>query len=68
MKGRKRTLLVDTTGLVLRVLVHPATIQHSEGAEWLLANYRRDVPKLKQVWVDQGYKDWIIRDAKAYHH
>jgi hypothetical protein len=48
---------------VLRVLVHPADIQDSEGAEWLLANFRRDFPALKLIWVDQGYKDWIVDNA-----
>ena len=67
MAGRKRTLLVDTTGLVLRVLVHPANIQDSEGAEWLLANFRDDFPDLKLIWVDQGYKDWVIDDARTYY-
>ena len=65
--GRKRTLLVDTTGLVLRVLVHGANIQDSEGAEWLLANFCNDFPTLKLIWVDQGYKDWIVADAKTYY-
>ncbi len=65
--GRKRTLLVDTIGLVLRVLVHPANIQDSEGAEWLLATFRDDFPTLKLIWVDQGYKDWIVDDAKRYY-
>lgn len=67
MAGRKRTLLVDTNGLVLRVLVHPANIQDSEGAEWLLANFRQDFPDLSLIWVDQGYKDWIVADAKTYY-
>ena len=67
MKGRKRTLLSDTTGLVLRVLVHSADIQDSEGAEWLLANFRREFPDLKLIWVDQGYKDWIVEDAQTYY-
>lgn len=67
MAGRKRTLLVDTIGLVLRVLVHTADIQDSEGAEWLLANYRSDFPTLKLIWVDQGYKDWIVEDAHTYY-
>jgi transposase len=65
--GRKHTLLVDTSGLVLRVLVHPANIQDSEGAEWLLANFRDDFPTLKLIWVDQGYKDWIVDAAKTYY-
>jgi hypothetical protein len=67
VKGRKRTLLVDTLGLLLRVLVHPTDIQDSEGAEWLLANFRRDVPTLKLIWVDQGYKDWLIDTAKKHY-
>ena len=49
------------------MLVHPANIQDSEGAEWLLANFRRDFPGLKLIWVDQGYKDWIVDDAKTYY-
>lgn len=49
------------------MLVHPADIQDSEGAEWLLANFRRDFPDLKLIWVDQGYKDWIVEDAQTYY-
>ncbi len=67
MAERKRTLLVDTIYLVLRVLVHPANIQDSEGAEWLLANFRNDFPTLNLIWVDQGYQDWIVANAKAYY-
>jgi putative transposase len=52
---------------VLRVLVHSADIQDSEGAEWLLANFHRDFPDLKLIWVDSGYKDWLIDDAKMYY-
>ena len=66
MAGRKRTLLVDTNGLILRVLVHPADIQDSEGAEWLLANFRSDFPELKLIWVDLGSKDWVVNDAKTH--
>src|SRR5262245_23226591 len=36
LQGRKRQLIVDTNGLVLRVLVHAADISDSEGGEWLL--------------------------------
>lgn len=67
MNGRKRTLLVDTLGLVVRVLVHAADSQDSEGAEWLFAHFRRDVPTSKRIWVDGGYKEWIIDDAKTYY-
>lgn len=52
---------------MLRVLVHSADIQDSEGAEWLLANFRKDFPTLKLIWVDSGYKQWVIDDAKTYY-
>jgi Transposase DDE domain len=32
VKGRKRHLLVDTLGLLLNVVVHPADIQDRDGA------------------------------------
>jgi putative transposase len=67
VSGRKRTLLSDTIGLVLRVLVHPANIQDSEGAEWMLANFRCDFPDLKLIWVDLGYKEWVIDVAKRHY-
>ncbi|MEM8534994.1 MAG: transposase [Chloroflexota bacterium] len=56
VKGHKRALLVDTYGLVLRVLVHTADIQESEGAAWLLANVGHAFPDLQHIWVDTGYQ------------
>jgi hypothetical protein len=40
---------------------------HSEGAEWLLANFRREFPSLKLTWVDQSYKDWMVEDAQTHY-
>ena len=63
IKGRKRQLIVDTNGFVVRVLVHAADISDSEGAEWLLLNHPRAFPRLDTIRVDQGYKqtfqDWV---------
>lgn len=67
IRGRKRTLVVDTSGLLLRVLVHPADIQDSEGAEWWLAEHRHTFPTLQHLWVDQGYKHWIVARAKQVY-
>jgi hypothetical protein len=36
VKGRKRHLLVDTTGMILQVLVHEAGIQDHDGGKRLL--------------------------------
>ena len=36
VKGRKRHILVDTTGLLLMVIVHAANIQDRDGAKLVL--------------------------------
>ena len=54
MKGRKRHIIVDTQGWLVRVLVHPANWADSDGARHLL----RRVPLFSR-WVklllDAGY-------------
>ena len=37
MKGRKRHIVVDTLGLLLAVVVHPADIQDRDGAKLVLS-------------------------------
>ena len=63
LSGRKRHLLVDTQGLVLRVKVHTAALQDRAGVPLLLAGAAEHFPRLEHVWVDQGYtgsgKAWI---------
>jgi transposase len=60
VNGRKRHLLVDTLGLLLRVVVHPANVQDREGAKLVLADLRRQFPRLRHLWADLGYTDPII--------
>jgi putative transposase len=63
LSGRKRHLLVDTQGLVLRVAVHTAATQDRAAVPLLLAGAADQFPRLEHVWVDQGYtgagKAWI---------
>jgi putative transposase len=63
LSGRKRHLLVDTLGLVLRVDVHRAALQERATLPQLLAGADEEVPRLGHVWVDQGStgtgKRWI---------
>ena len=66
VKGRKRHLLVDTEGLVLRAVVHPANIMDRDGVKLVLrAGVHRQYPRLRPVWLDAGDngkgkgKDWI---------
>ena len=52
--GRKRHILVDTLGLLLGVVVHPANVQDRDGAK-LLAPWLLLYGWLKVVFVDGGY-------------
>src|SRR5207249_3108657 len=61
--GRKRHLLVDTMGLILLVMVHPADIQDRDGARLLLAMLVggcRRFSRLQLIWADAGYVGQLI--------
>ncbi len=53
--GRKRHLLVDTEGLLLKVVVHLANLHDRLGAKLVLGALGTAFPRLRQVWADQGY-------------
>lgn len=55
IKGRKRHLLVDTLGLVLGVLVTPASTTERDGAQALLTRVLGWFTWLRILWVDGGY-------------
>jgi len=63
VSGRKRHLLVDTLGLLLAVLVHPADVQDRDGAKLLLAQMAGRLPRLQLIWADGGYagqlEEWV---------
>jgi putative transposase len=66
LSGRKRHVLVDTMGLVLKVVVHMANLQDREGVRLLLEPVKGLFPRLQKVWVDQGYtgtgRKWIEQE------
>lgn len=55
MKGRKRHIAVDTSGLLLGVVVHAADIQDADGAWELLRRLKRLYCWLKAVFADSIY-------------
>src|ERR687894_587433 len=56
IRGRKRHLLVDTEGLVLKAKVHSAKIPEQDGLKMLLESARAGVSHLKHLWLDAGYE------------
>ena len=55
IKGRKRHVLVDTLGLLLGVLVTPASTTERAGAQALLTRTLGLFTWLRMLWVDGGY-------------
>ena len=55
VNGRKRHIAVDTSGLLLEVLVTPASTQDRDAARPLLFNLHRARRKVRLAWADGGY-------------
>jgi len=66
VKGRKRHILVDTMGMILKVVVHEANIQDQEGGKLLLKELGGCFPRLKLIWAESAYEKgnfeaWVPR-------
>jgi putative transposase len=66
VRGRKRHLLVDTEGLVLKAKVHSAKVPDQDGIKLVLKTTRDHFPHLSHLWVDAGYrgrgKEWVEKE------
>ncbi|GAA4944361.1 IS5 family transposase [Streptomyces caelestis] len=60
INGRKRHLLTDTLGLLLAVLVTPASTTDRDGARLLLPAARDRFAGLARVWADGGYTGHLV--------
>ena len=61
VKGRKRQVLVDTEGNLLKAKVHPADLHDKAGGRLLLAGLHLLFPAILLVWADthyQGLRAW----------
>ncbi len=60
VKGRRRHLLVDTQGLLLKVKVQAGNISDREGGKLLLLSIAGMFVRLTHLFVDGGYKGkWV---------
>jgi putative transposase len=55
VNGRKRSLIVDTLGLVLRVVVHPADLSDLVGGTWVASLVAGVSTRLTMLFGDQHY-------------
>ena len=65
--GKKRHILVDTLGLLLHAIVHPANIQDRDGGVLLLSTLFGMYPFLVKLFADAGYQGTKFADAVAKH-
>lgn len=65
MNGRKRHILVDTMGLLMKLQVHPADWQDRTGSYSLLEGITKVFPRLTLSWADQAYCGEPLRNWMA---
>ena len=63
IKGRKRHIVTDTTGLLVGIAVHGANIQDRDGAPAVLNAIRHAFPWLRHIFADGGYAGPKLRRA-----
>ena len=56
---------MDTTGLLLTVAVHAASIQNRDGAKWVLVKLLNRFPRLQVIWADAAYAGRLVAWAWA---
>jgi putative transposase len=65
VKGRKRHILVDTEGFVLKAKIHSAKVLDQVGIKMLLRRADERFPRLSHLWLEAGYRgedkgaDWV---------
>jgi putative transposase len=61
IKGRNRHIVVDTMGLLMQVVVHPADLQDKSAALLVLSRLQGRFTRLRKIWADRGYVSGTLR-------
>lgn len=67
IKGRKRHLLTDTLGLLLAVVLLPASVQDRDAADRVVAQGMAEVPTVAKIYADSGYEGTCRERLEATH-
>jgi hypothetical protein len=68
IKGKKRHILVDTTGLLMHGVVHAADIQDRDGGGLVMATLFGLYPFLLKLFADGGYQDPSVSKRRPWGH
>jgi putative transposase len=66
VRGRKRHIVVDTQGHLLRVWVHAADLTDRTAAAWWLEVVQQAVPTLQHLFADGGYSGALVDWARDH--
>ncbi len=72
IKGCKRHVLTDTSGLILCVVITAANVDDRNGLKALVNRwFIKDICRLRKLWVDAGYcsealRDWVSGLKRTY--
>jgi len=64
--GRKRHIIVDTLGLVVALVVHPANIQDRDGGRLLIRQLGTRLRRLKLIFADGGYAGKFVHWTRGW--
>lgn len=65
MRGKKRHVLVDTQGTIIKFKVHVANIVGQNGVKETLCGVTAKSGRLAWIWTDGGYTGPLVEWAKA---
>ena len=66
VKGRKRHIVVDTLGLLLLVMVTPASTQDRDGAAQLCDEVQLQFAQIKKIWADSAYAGELVQYVQLW--
>ncbi|WP_329125119.1 IS5 family transposase [Streptomyces sp. NBC_01353] len=61
--GRKRSIVIDTVGLLLAVVVTAASVQDSIAGQILIERVAAEHPTVRKTLVDGGYRQHLVEHA-----
>ena len=65
VKGRKRHIVTDTSGLLVGAVVHPADVQDRDGAKLVIEAIHQLFPWRRHLFADSVYNGPNLRDTLA---
>ena len=66
VKGRKRHIITDTTGLLLSAVSHTANTHDSKAAFAVIETLKYRFPRLVKIFADGGYRGELVENVKKF--